>query len=363
MNKDPHPHVVIMAGGTGGHIFPGLALADYLRDKCWIVSWLGTKQGLEAHLVPQSGFTLHTINIGGLRRKGFAAWLGAPLKLLWALAQALKLLHRLKPDLVVGMGGFASGPGGLAAWCLRIPLVISEQNAIAGTTNRCLAPLARRVLEGFPQSFKSRVGALYTGNPVRPAFLRCVHPSKRFEDRVGPSKLLIIGGSRGARVLNHQTPLAIKALPIDQRPSIWHQTGQAEAENTRLAYEKAGIVARIEPFIDDMAEAYQWADCVLCRAGALTIAELAAVGVASILVPFPFAVDDHQRYNAVFLEEAGAARLMLEHDLPAQLTKVLGDLLVNPELLKEMALKAYALSKRDALLSVGSICEEILNAQ
>ncbi|MBP6103479.1 MAG: undecaprenyldiphospho-muramoylpentapeptide beta-N-acetylglucosaminyltransferase [Gammaproteobacteria bacterium] len=353
-----------MAGGTGGHIFPGLALADYLQEKGWTVAWLGTTKGLEAELIPKAGLTLHTISIEGLRGKGWAAWLRAPLKLLIALGQALKILHRLKPRLVVGMGGFVSGPGGLAAWFLGIPLVIHEQNAVAGTTNRCLAPFSAKVLEGFPRSFKSAVKALYTGNPVRQAFLACIHPTQRFEQREGPLKLLIVGGSRGARVLNHCCPKALAILPVNKRPLIWHQTGRLAETSTLLAYKQAGVVARVDPFIDDMAAAYAWADIVLCRAGALTVAELAAVGVASILVPFPFAVDDHQRYNACFLEAAGAARLINESDLsPEHLVKVLGDLLEKPALLCTMAIAAYAVSKRDARLSVGAVCEELLNVQ
>jgi UDP-N-acetylglucosamine--N-acetylmuramyl-(pentapeptide) pyrophosphoryl-undecaprenol N-acetylglucosamine transferase len=356
--------VLIMAGGTGGHIFPGLALADYLREKGLKVAWLGTRKGLEAELIPKAGLGLYTINVEGLRGRGWGSWLRAPLKLLIALGQALRILYRLKPRLVVGMGGFVSGPGGLAAWLLGIPLVIHEQNALAGTTNRCLAVFATKVLEGFPHSFKSSVKALYTGNPVRQAFLACMHPTQRFQQREGPLKLLIVGGSRGARALNHCCPKALGLLAVNKRPLIWHQTGRLAETSTQLAYEQAGIAARVDPFIDDMRAAYVWADLVLCRAGALTIAELAAVGAASILVPFPFAVDNHQHYNASFLEAAGAAQLIHESDLsPEHLAKVLGDLLENPALLYTMAIAAYAVSKRDAHLIVGAVCEELLNVK
>ncbi len=353
-----------MAGGTGGHIFPGLALAHDLQDKGWIIDWLGTTKGLEATLVPQAGFKLHVISIEGLRGKGLVSWFKAPFKLLRALIQSLTILYQIKPRLVVGMGGFVSGPGGLAAWFLRIPLVIHEQNAIAGTTNRCLAPLACKVLEGFPHSFKARPSVFYTGNPVRKAFLSQPPPSLRFKNRTHPVKLLIVGGSRGARVLNQTMPQALQALPEKLRPLVWHQTGQGHEDSTRLAYQQAGLDARVVSFIEDMASAYAWADLVVSRAGALTIAELAAVGVGSLLVPFPFAVDDHQRYNASFLVEAGAACCIDESDLTIQnLTKRLAELWVDPKSLSIMAHAAYAASKRDALLKVVGVCEEILNVK
>lgn len=348
-----------MAGGTGGHIFPALALAHYLQAKGWDVQWMGTKAGLEADIVPKHQIPLHFISVQGLRGTGVIRLLKAPFYLLLALMQALKVLLSIKPTLVVGMGGFVSGPGGVAAWLLRRPLVICEQNAIAGFTNECLSRLATKVLEGFPHSFKGTKKAVYTGNPVREVFLKAKVPSVRFSNRTGPIRLLIVGGSRGALALNTLTPEAIQLLPEDKRPEVWHQAGGNRDEQTRKAYEKAGVVARVEPFIDDMVAAYEWADLVLCRSGALTVAELSAVGVGSILVPYPYAVDNHQWHNGRFLEQAGAAVLISQKDLtPKRLSQELSQKFEGRGHLQIMAEAAYEVAKRDALTEIGLRCEE-----
>jgi UDP-N-acetylglucosamine--N-acetylmuramyl-(pentapeptide) pyrophosphoryl-undecaprenol N-acetylglucosamine transferase len=349
-----------MAGGTGGHIFPGLAVAHELQNQGWQIEWLGTTHGLEAKLVPEQGIPLHCISVAGLRGKRLGSRLVTSIKLLGALIQSLKVIRRLKPTIVIGMGGFVAGPGGLAAWLLRVPLVIHEQNAIAGTTNRCLSFLATKVLEGFPHSFTSRAKACWTGNPVRAPLLQLPSPEERFAHRQGPVKLLIIGGSRGARVLNSQAPLALKTLKLATGLEIWHQTGEAGFADYALAYQQVGIEARVEAFIQDMAAAYAWADLVLCRAGALTIAELSIVGVASLLVPFPFAINNHQWHNAAFLRNAGAAVILAESDLnAASLASQLSILLSDRAHLRTMANAAYLLAKREALTAVVQNCVEV----
>ena len=307
--------VLIMAGGTGGHVFPALAVAELLRARHRDVEWLGTKRGIESELVPAHGFRLHCIRVSGLRGKGFFSWLLAPFRLVLALIDAFRLLRRVQPEIVLGMGGFASGPGGLAAWLLRRPLVIHEQNSVAGLTNRLLAGIAREVLEAFPGSFSGRVETRVIGNPVRPEIASLPEPAKRFADRSGPLRLLVLGGSQGALVLNETVPQAIALLAEHERPVVRHQAGRATIERAREAYEKVGLPVELEAFIDDMAGAYAWADFVICRAGALTIAELAAAGLGSILVPFPSAVDDHQTRNARFLVDADAAVLIPQQAL------------------------------------------------
>ncbi|MEA2093223.1 MAG: undecaprenyldiphospho-muramoylpentapeptide beta-N-acetylglucosaminyltransferase, partial [Pseudomonadota bacterium] len=307
--------VLIMAGGTGGHVFPALAVAAELSALGVPVAWLGTRRGLEAKLVPAAGYPLMAIRVTGLRGKGLLRLLLAPFMLTLALAQALLVLLRLRPMAVLGMGGFAAGPGGAVAWLLRRPLLIHEQNSVPGTTNRLLAPLARRVLEGFPGSWPAARQALHTGNPVRPEIASLPQPDARYANRSEVLRLLIIGGSLGAQVLNQVVPKAIARLPLDARPQIHHQTGQADAAAVQHRYQGIGSDARVEAFIDDMAAAYAWADLVVCRSGALTVAELAAAGVASILVPFPHATDDHQTGNANYLANAAAAILMPQTSL------------------------------------------------
>lgn len=357
------PSILIMAGGTGGHVFPGLAVADYLREQGWSVHWLGTLAGMEARVVPKADIAFHTITVKGLRRKGGLGWCLAPFQLLKALVQALKIIHHLKPAVVLGMGGFVSGPGGVAAFLLRCPLIIHEQNAILGFTNRFLGYLATYKLEAFPNAFPRTQKAIYTGNPVRRNLLGLEEPAVRFQKRVkGVKRLLILGGSQGAVRLNEILPHVIAQLPLAQRPMLWHQTGHKDntVETTEAAYAKAGIKATVEPFIDDMAKAYDWADLVLCRAGASTITELTAVGLGSVLVPYPFAVDDHQTANAQFLVKAGAAYVVQQSDLdsnPQDLVDLFKLLLTDNTRLLTMANQAFQLAKRLALEDIAAYCQ------
>ena len=312
-------HVVIMAGGTGGHIFPALAVAGELRRRGVEVSWLGTRRGLEARLVPAADIPIDWLDIRGLRGNGLLGWLAAPWRVLKAITQAATALRRRGADAVLGMGGFAAGPGGVAAWLLRRPLVVHEQNSVAGLTNRVLARVATRVMEGFPNTFsQSRTAAVYCGNPVRPDIAALPPPEERFIGRKGPLRLLVLGGSQGAKAINQVVVGALAAIEPEQRPEVWHQTGERNLEDTRRAYAASGLSGtdgRVAAFIEDMAQAYAWADLVLCRAGALTIAELAAAGVGSVLVPYPHAVDDHQTHNGALLVDADAALLIQEQEL------------------------------------------------
>jgi len=354
------PRIVIMAGGTGGHVFPALAVARYLINNGWEVHWLGTKRGMESRLVPNAGIPIHYVSVQGLRKTGLWSLFLAPIQLFLALCQSLKIIFSLKPKVVVGMGGFVSGPGGVAAWLLRRPLLIHEQNSIAGMTNRLLAMIADKVLEAFPESFPTQVKTICTGNPVREELLQLPAPAIRFQGREGPLRLLVLGGSQGARALNELCPLALLGIPAEKQPVVWHQTGIQSVEKTRQAYQNLGLTAKVEPFIEDMAAAYAWADLVLCRAGALTIAELAAVGIGSILVPYPFAVDDHQTHNGHFLERVGSATVIQQKVLSAQtLAEMLLEFSADQSRLLQMAEAAYSLAKRDALVQVANYCEEI----
>jgi UDP-N-acetylglucosamine--N-acetylmuramyl-(pentapeptide) pyrophosphoryl-undecaprenol N-acetylglucosamine transferase len=352
--------VLIMAGGTGGHVFPALAVARALRRRNESVVWLGTRQGLESRLVPAEGITLETIPVSGLRRKGVLTWLVAPWRLAIAVAEALRIVRRRRPKVVLGMGGFASGPGGLAAWLLGRPLVIHEQNAVAGLTNRLLAGLAREVLEAFPGSFSARTKTRLTGNPVRAEIIALPDPQQRLAGRSGVLRLLVLGGSQGARALNDTLPAAVAQLPAGSRPDIWHQAGEATLELARHAYAEAGVSARVEAFITDMAAAYAWADVVVCRAGALTIAELAAAGLPAVLVPFPGAVDDHQTRNAAYLVNAGAAVLIPQTELtPARLAAELAACDANRALVMERARRARALARPDATEEIAGLCQRL----
>jgi UDP-N-acetylglucosamine--N-acetylmuramyl-(pentapeptide) pyrophosphoryl-undecaprenol N-acetylglucosamine transferase len=338
--------VMIMAGGTGGHVFPALALARALRARSCDIVWLGTRRGIESRLVPAEGIPVEWIEVGGLRGKGPVTLLVAPLRLLRALWQAVAAIRRQRPRVVVGLGGFASGPGGLAAWLLRCPLVIHEQNAVAGFTNRVLARLADDVLEAFPASFGRQRAARDVGNPVRAEFFALPPPAERLAGRSGAPRLLVVGGSQGAARLNESVPAALALLGPGLRFEVRHQAGERGLEAARAAYGRAGIDAQVTPFIDDIAAQYGWADLVVCRSGALTVSELAAAGVAALLVPFPAAVDDHQTRNAGFLVARGAAVLMPESALtPAALAAELARLGGDRAALLRMAESARGLAR------------------
>ena len=285
--------ILVMAGGTGGHVYPALAVARALESHSQDIVWLGTHRGLESRVVPEAGIDIEWISVKGLRRKGVLALLIAPFQLAWALLQALTVILRRRPAAVLGMGGFVSGPGGLAAWLTRRPLVIHEQNAAAGLTNRLLARLARVVLQAFPGSFNSRVRAETVGNPVREDIAAVAAPADRYSQRSGPLRLLVLGGSQGALALNRTVPEALALLPTAERPVVRHQCGSLTIDVARRAYESLDVDVDLVPFIEDMAAAYAWADIVVCRAGALTVAELCAVGLPALFVPYPGAVDDH----------------------------------------------------------------------
>ncbi|GAB3680035.1 undecaprenyldiphospho-muramoylpentapeptide beta-N-acetylglucosaminyltransferase [Salinisphaera aquimarina] len=317
MGASSAPHVLIMAGGTGGHVFPALAVAHALIERGARVSWLGTKAGIEARLVPANDLALHTIDVAGLRGKGTLSWLIAPLKLVRACLQALGLVRQLAPQLVVGMGGFAAGPGGLAARLTGRPLLIHEQNASAGLTNRLLSRLATTVLQAFPNTFAAQRAAKTVGNPVRREILELAAPADRWQTREGRVRLLVLGGSGGALAINERVPAALATLAEDERPQVRHQAGRTLREAT-TAYAKYDVSADVSEFIDDMAAAYAWADVVVCRSGALTVAELAAAGVGALLVPYPFAADDHQRANGEYLVAAGAASLINQDELTVE---------------------------------------------
>jgi len=349
---------LVMAGGTGGHVFPALATARVLQRRGYDIVWLGTQQGIEARLVPAAGIPVEWLSVSGLRGKGAATLLAAPFRLLVAINQAMRAIRRHQPRVVLGAGGFASGPGGIAAWLLGRPLVVHEQNAVAGLTNRVLARLARRVLEGFPDSFGSGVRAERVGNPVRPEIVAIAPPERRYAGREGAVRLLVFGGSQGAARLNAVLPAAIGELPAALRPAVLHQTGKHNFEETVQAYRSRGIEADVRPFIDDMASAYGWADLAVCRSGALTVTELAAAGVPAILVPFPAAVDDHQTRNAQYAVQAGAAKLLPEGDLtPISLATLLRALLeAGRPLLLRMAVAARASAIVDADERLADAC-------
>jgi len=353
-------HIVIMAGGTGGHVFPALAVARVLKAHGAEVSWLGTQRGLEAEVVPAAGFDIDYISIAGLRGKGLAGWLLAPWRLSLALVQALGILRRRRPSAVLGMGGFVTGPGGVAAKLLGCPLIIHEQNAIAGLTNRLLSRIADTVLEAFPSAF-SGPRVEQTGNPVRGDILQLPAPEVRYAGRDGRIRLFVLGGSLGAMFFNETLPRALALLPEASRPEVRHQCGKRNPEVTRQHYEAAGVEAEVLPFIDDMAAMYEWADLVLCRAGALTVSELAVAGVPALLVPYPHAVDDHQSANARYLADAAAAQLLPQRELSDEaLAAVLKSYCEAPQQgrarLLEMAQQAHKLAKPEATQRVADIC-------
>lgn len=350
MVKQP---VMIMAGGTGGHVYPGLAVADELRTRGVPVIWLGTRKGIEARLVPEAGIEVDWLGVSGLRGKGIVSLILAPVNLVAACFQAMRILLKRKPCAVLGMGGFVSGPGGLMAWLLRRPLLIHEQNAIPGMTNRMLAKLANIIMQAFPDSFKTE--AVHVGNPVRREIASLPSPEQRMKNRTGPLRLLVFGGSLGASRLNEVVPQVLAKMPEESRPEVIHQAGPKNLEQARANYSNLKIQAKIEPYIDDMAASYAWADIVICRAGAMTIAELAAAGVASILVPYPFAVDDHQTANARYLSKQDAALLLPQSELDIDsLMNILATMTRDKALV--MANKARRLGMPEATRLVAEQC-------
>ena len=349
--------ILVMAGGTGGHVYPALAVARALQQHSREIVWLGTHRGLESRIIPEAGIDMEWISVKGLRRKGVLALIIAPLQLAWALLQSLSVIIRRRPAAVLGMGGFASGPGGVAAWLTRRPLVIHEQNAAAGMTNRLLARLARVVLQAFPGSFNSNVSAETVGNPVREDITAIAHPTERYNSRQGPMRLLVLGGSQGALALNRAVPAALALLDENARPLVRHQCGERTLQMARDAYAEHAVDVELLPFIEDMAEVYAWADLVVCRAGALTVAELCAAGLPAIFVPYPAAVDDHQTANAGPMAEAGAAAIIQEADLtPEVLAALLRDRLQSRALLGKNAEMARSLACPNALHRITEIC-------
>lgn len=349
--------VLIMAGGTGGHVFPALAVAKVLRARGVGVVWLGVPGGMESRLVPANGFPIEWVRVGGVRGKGLKTLLLAPWRVARAVLQAIAVLRRVRPQSVLGAGGYVSGPGGVAAWLMRIPLLIHEQNAIAGMTNRLLSRFATQVLEAFPGSFSPRVHALAIGNPVRADIAAVAPPQQRFAERSRRSRLLVFGGSQGASRLNAVVPEALAQVAPEIRPQVRHQTGERGLEAARAAYAQARIEAEVLPFIDDMAAAYAWADLAVCRAGAMTVAELQAAGLGAIFVPLPVATDDHQTKNAEVMVESGAAQLIQERDLTAErLGATISGLVADRAQLLKMAEAARGSRIIDAATRLADLC-------
>jgi UDP-N-acetylglucosamine--N-acetylmuramyl-(pentapeptide) pyrophosphoryl-undecaprenol N-acetylglucosamine transferase len=347
--------LMIMAGGTGGHVFPGLAVAEHMRSSGWRVVWLGSPTAMEGRLVPARGIPMAPVQFSGLRGKGLLTKVLLPFRLLRACAQASSAIFSERPDVVLGMGGYVAFPGGIMAAMFRKPLVVHEQNSVAGLTNKVLAKMASRVLQAFPGALPN---AEVVGNPVRGDIASLAAPGERYASRSGPLRLLVVGGSLGAQALNDAVPKALAMLPENQRPLVKHQAGAAHIDSLRVAYRGAGLDAEALPFIDDMAAAYAQADLLICRAGALTIAEIAAAGVASVLVPFPHAVDDHQTGNARYLSDAGAAILVQQTELTPERLAALLKTLTREQLLS-MAEKARSLALPHATRRVASVCEEL----
>jgi len=351
--------VLIMAGGTGGHVFPALAVADELQSRGIPVVWLGTHAGIEARLVPQAGYPIEWMSITGLRGKNTLTLFLAPLRIAMACWQALRVLIKRKPRAVLGMGGFASGPGGLMAWALRTPLIVHEQNAIAGLTNKVLAKLSTVVLQAFPSVFKN---GITMGNPVRQTICDIEKPEVRYLANTGDNenkslRLLIVGGSLGAAKLNEIIPLALQKIDKNKRPEVIHQTGLKNIKSANQSYADAHVEAKVEAFIDDMPSVYQWADLVICRSGAMTVFELAAVGIASVLVPYPYAVDDHQTVNAKYLEDAGAAIIKQQDELTVDwLASTIREFDDNREKLVDMAIAARQLAIPHSAKNIADAC-------
>jgi UDP-N-acetylglucosamine--N-acetylmuramyl-(pentapeptide) pyrophosphoryl-undecaprenol N-acetylglucosamine transferase len=356
--RSSHPTIVIMAGGTGGHVFPALATADKLKHMGYTIHWLGTQRGIESRLVPAAGIDISYLSISGVRGKGLAGWLSAPFKLAKAFMESASVLKAIKPVCVLGMGGFAAAPGGVAAWWLKIPLVIHEQNAVAGSTNSLLAPLAKRVLQAFAGAFKGRDKGQVVGNPIREA-IELVREQREHSAESETKHVLVLGGSQGALALNGIVPGALKELSSEFSLKIRHQAGEKGVNAVREHYQ--GLAdAEAFAFIDDMAAAYAWADVVICRSGALTVSELAAAGLPAVLVPFPHAIDDHQTANANILVKAGAALLMPQEEMSERtLGRVLGGLFRTPGKLSKMSDCARAMAVLGSADKVAAVCQEV----
>ena len=354
-NTGKAPCALVMAGGTGGHIFPGLAVAEALRDKGWRVHWLGVPGSMEERLVPPRGFAFEAVQFSGVRGKNLQTAVLLPLRLLRAFWQALAVVRRVKPDVVIGLGGYITFPGGMMGVLAGKPLVLHEQNSVAGMANKVLAQVADRVFTAYPKVFPK---GEWVGNPLRAEFLQQPAPEQRFVGRSGPLKLLVLGGSLGAKGLNDVVPQALALMPADQRPQVVHQSGQQHIDALRALYAQLGVKGELTPFIDQTAQAMADADLVLCRAGASTVTELAAVGAAAVFVPFPHAVDDHQTHNARFLVDAGAARLVQQRDLTAAL---LAEMIKNSErtMLVNQAVEAKTMQKIEAVAHMVAACEQL----
>lgn len=346
---------LIMAGGTGGHIFPGLAVAQALRERGWRVHWLGAPNSMESRLVPSKGFPLETVNFSGVRGKGLRTLITLPVRLLRALGQSVGVLRRVKPDVLVGLGGYITMPGGVMGTLMGKPLVLHEQNSVAGMANKALALVARRVFTAFP---KVMTKGQWVGNPLRAEFLVQAEPQARFAGRSGPLRVLVVGGSLGARALNTVVPQALALIPESERPIVTHQSGEKQIEELRSNYAAAGVQAQLTPFIEDTAQAFAEADWVICRAGASTVTEIAAVGAAALFVPFPSAVDDHQTHNARFLVDQGGGWLVPQHELtPALLAEMLQKTERSTLLLR--GLQAKKMQRVQATEAVVAACEEL----
>lgn len=360
---DKKLNILVMAGGTGGHVFPALAVAESLKSRGITVEWLGTENGIEANIVPKAEIHLNTIDIVGLRGKRLTVWLAMPFLLMRAVFQSMKIIRRFSPNVVLGFGGFASGPGALAARLCNIPVVIHEQNAVVGTTNKWLSRLTQHKLAAFPNSLKD---AEVVGNPVRNDIINIAEPATRYDSFANNDRrhLLVLGGSLGAKALNEILPAALALIEEKNRPEVWHQTGQRLHQVTVDAYRKNNVEAKVVPFIDDMAEAYEWSELVVCRAGALTVSEITSVGVAAIFVPYPYAIDDHQTANAMWAVDNAAGQLCDEKKLSVEnLQQQLSTLLDSPEQLKALALNARALAKNSATERVAEVCIEVANGR
>ena len=352
--------LLVMAGGTGGHIFPALAVADVLRQQGWRIVWLGNPNGMEARLVPAHGYECAWVEFGALRGKGLIRKLMLPVNLVRACLAARRVIKEVRPDVVLGMGGYITFPGGVMARLAGVPLVVHEQNAVAGLANKTLSHIATRVLTGFPETLPT--GA-WVGNPVRAEIANLPSPEQRYAERSEqePLHVLVVGGSLGAQALNDAVPQAVAQIGVPQRPKVRHQTGPRDQASVLAAYEAVGVEAEVQPFIDDMAVALAWADLVVCRAGALTVAELAAAGVASVLVPFPYAVDDHQRVNAEFLVRGYHGQIAGHCVIQRELTirDLAGLLQQSRSDLRAQAVAARALARTEAAQTVADICKEL----